>query len=90
MRRIVLAVTVGLLAVMALAAPVSARSFGHVYVDDAVYRVFGNKAHVPDGTGTDPFAILAPLTAFALIFGRVTAPFFSCLAPITFAGNPVA
>jgi hypothetical protein len=47
---------VGLLAMLAVAAPVAARDFGAVYVDDAIYRVFGNAATVPDGTGTDPFA----------------------------------
>jgi len=26
------------------------------YANDLVYRVFGNAANVPDGTGTDPFA----------------------------------
>jgi hypothetical protein len=56
MRRLLLATTCGLLAVMALAGPVGARDFGAVYVDDSIYRVFGNKANVPDGTGTDPFA----------------------------------
>jgi hypothetical protein len=64
MRRILLAATVGLLAVSAVAGPVAAegRSFGSVYVNDAVYRVFGNKANVPDGTGTDPFAIFTNST----------------------------
>jgi hypothetical protein len=56
MRRLFLAVTSGLLAVMTLAGPVAARDFGSVYANDAVYRVFGNAANVPDGTGTDPFA----------------------------------
>lgn len=55
-KRFVLALSSGLLAVMTLAAPVSARDFGAVYVDDALYRTFGNPANVPDGTGTDPFA----------------------------------
>jgi hypothetical protein len=45
-----------LLAAMTLAGPVGARDFGAVYVNDQVYRVFGNAANVPDGTGTDPFA----------------------------------
>jgi hypothetical protein len=44
------------LAVLAVAAPVAARDFGSVYADDMVYRVFGNRANVPDGTGTDPLA----------------------------------
>lgn len=57
MRRLSLAALCGLLATFALAAPVGARDFGAAYADDAVYRVFGNKANVPDGTGTDPFAI---------------------------------
>jgi len=57
MRRQLLAATIGLLAAIALAGPVGARDFGAAYVDDAIYRVFGNAATVPDGTGTDPFAI---------------------------------
>lgn len=56
MRRFVLALGTGLLAVVALAGPVGAKEFGAVYVDDALYRTFGNPANVPDGTGTDPFA----------------------------------
>jgi hypothetical protein len=49
---------IGLLAAMTVAGPVTAkRDFGSAYIDDAVYRVFGNPANVPDGTGTDPFAI---------------------------------
>ncbi|HEX5149009.1 MAG TPA: hypothetical protein VFW02_08005 [Candidatus Limnocylindrales bacterium] len=56
MKRFLLALSSGLLAVMTLAGPVGARDFGAVYVDDAIYRVFGNQANVPDGTGTDPFA----------------------------------
>ncbi|MGH2357944.1 MAG: hypothetical protein ACRDGJ_08000 [Candidatus Limnocylindria bacterium] len=56
MRRLVLAAGSGLLLVLTLVGPVGARDFGAVYVDDAVYRVFGNAANVPDGTGTDPFA----------------------------------
>jgi hypothetical protein len=57
MRRLLLATVSGLLAVSALAGTVNAgRTFGGVYADDAFYRVFGNSATVPDGTGTDPFA----------------------------------
>ena len=56
MKRFLLAASSGLLALMTLAGPVGARDFGAVYVDDQVYRVFGNDANVPDGTGTDPFA----------------------------------
>lgn len=56
MRRLLLAATYGLLAVMTLAGPAGAGTFGAVYADDAIYRVFGNAANVPDGTGTDPFA----------------------------------
>jgi hypothetical protein len=54
-RRMVIA-AVGMLAVVAMAGPVSARTFGEVYVDGQAYRVFGNAATVPDGTGTDPLA----------------------------------
>ena len=56
MKRILMSAAVGLLAVMTVAAPVGARTFGAVYADDAIYRVFGNAANVPDGTGTDPLA----------------------------------
>ena len=56
MKRILMSAAVGLLAVMIVAAPVGARTFGAVYADDAIYRVFGNAANVPDGTGTDPLA----------------------------------
>jgi hypothetical protein len=56
MKRFLLAASSGLLALMTLAGPVGARDFGAIYVDDQVYRVFGNDANVPDGTGTDPFA----------------------------------
>ena len=56
MKRIMVAATVGLLALMTVAGPVGARTFGAVYANDQIYRVFGNAANVPDGTGTDPFA----------------------------------
>jgi hypothetical protein len=56
MRRLLLALTTGAVALAALAGPVGAKTFGAVYVDNSVYRVFGNAANVPDGTGTDPFA----------------------------------
>jgi hypothetical protein len=55
-KRSLLAGSTALLAVATLAGPASARDFGAVFVDDAAYRVFGNRANVPDGTGTDPFA----------------------------------
>jgi hypothetical protein len=51
-----LAAASGVLAIMTVAGPVSARDFGAAYIDDSIYRVFGNAANVPDGTGTDPFA----------------------------------
>jgi hypothetical protein len=56
MRRLLTGAMVGLLAIIAVAGPVSARTFGAVYANDSIYRVFGNAATVPDGTGTDPFA----------------------------------
>lgn len=56
MRRLVLALSGSLLVLAALAGPVGARDFGTIYANDAIYRVFGNSANVPDGTGTDPFA----------------------------------
>ena len=56
MKRLLVVATVGMLALMTMAAPVGARTFGAVYANDQIYRVFGNAASVPDGTGTDPFA----------------------------------
>ncbi len=56
MKRLLAGAAVGMLALMTVAGPVSARTFGSVYANDAIYRVFGNAANVPDGTGTDPFA----------------------------------
>jgi hypothetical protein len=56
MKRLALAALTGLLALMTVAGPAAARDFGSIYANDAVYRVFGNAANVPDGTGTDPFA----------------------------------
>ena len=56
MKRLILAATTGVLALSAMAGPVAARDFGAVYANDMVYRVFGNQANVPDGTGTDPLA----------------------------------
>lgn len=59
MKRLLLTAIAGLVAVMALAGPVGARTFGAVYAHDEIYRVFGNAANVPDGSGTDPFAKFA-------------------------------
>lgn len=58
MRRLSLAVATALVAVTALAGTTAAagQPFGAIYAHDQVFRVFGNAAHVPDGTGTDPFA----------------------------------
>ena len=56
MKRLLVDASVGILALMTVAGPVGARTFGAVYANDAIYRVFGNSANVPDGTGTDPFA----------------------------------
>jgi hypothetical protein len=50
------ALAIAALAVLTIATPVAARDFGSVFVNDQVYRVFGNGANVPDGTGTDPLA----------------------------------
>jgi hypothetical protein len=56
MKRLLVAAAVATLAVTTMAGTVGARTFGAVYANDAIYRVFGNAANVPDGTGTDPFA----------------------------------
>jgi hypothetical protein len=55
-KRTLLTLALTSMAVLAVAAPVGARTFGSVYAHDAIYRVFGNAANVPDGTGTDPLA----------------------------------
>ena len=62
MKRLVQITAIALVAVTSLAGTAAARDFGAVYVDDAIYRVFGNDANVPDGTGTDPFAIFTNST----------------------------
>ena len=49
-------IALSMFAVLAVAAPAAARDFGSVYANDMVYRVFGNSANVPDGSGTDPLA----------------------------------
>lgn len=54
MRRMLLAVSMTALLTVLVAAPVGARDFGTVYAEGDAYRTFGNPAHVPSGTGTDP------------------------------------
>jgi hypothetical protein len=54
MKRTLLTLALAVATALAVAAPAGARTFGSVYVDDAIYRVFGNAANVPDGSGTDP------------------------------------
>src|SRR5215207_1227884 len=56
MKRLLVGAAVGMLTLVTVAGPVGARTFGAVYANDDVYRVFGNAATVADGTGTDPFA----------------------------------
>jgi hypothetical protein len=68
MRRLLLAGAAALIALSAIAGPASAgRTFGGVYANDAFYRVFGNQANVPDGTGTDPLATFTNSTNAAQI-----------------------
>lgn len=74
MRRLFLTLAAVMVTVLAVAGPVGARTFGAVYVDDSVYRVFGNKANVPDGTGTDPFATFTNSTNSAQLGVAAFAP----------------
>jgi hypothetical protein len=54
-RRSLSAVVMAMLLGLVVAAPAAgARDFGTIYVDDVVYRTFGNPARVDPGTGTDP------------------------------------
>jgi hypothetical protein len=55
-KRLLMTASVGMVTLLIVVAPVSARTFGAVYANDQIYRVFGNSANVPDGSGTDPFA----------------------------------
>jgi hypothetical protein len=54
MRRSIIAILAALAIASLAAAPVGAKSFGHLYAEGEVYRTFATKANVPDGTGTDP------------------------------------
>ncbi len=54
--RIVVPIVLAATFVFALAAPVSAKDFGTIYIDGFAYRTFGNPANVPSGTGTDRIA----------------------------------
>ncbi|HLX35609.1 MAG TPA: hypothetical protein VKR30_10270 [Candidatus Limnocylindrales bacterium] len=58
MKRLLLIAATAMVAVAAFAGPVAAvgQPFGAVYAHDEIFRVFGNPASVPEGTGTDPFA----------------------------------
>ena len=58
MKRSLLIVATALMALAAFAGPAAAvgQPFGAVYAHDEIFRVFGNPAHIPDSTGTDPFA----------------------------------
>jgi hypothetical protein len=58
MKRFSLIAATAIVAVAAFASPVAAvgQPFGAVYAHNELFRVFGNPANVPDGTGTDPFA----------------------------------
>jgi hypothetical protein len=53
-RRLIALTTASIVLALAIAAPVSAREFGTIYVDGAAYRTFGSPARVDPGTGTDP------------------------------------
>src|SRR5918995_5969986 len=54
MRRTLVALLAALATAVVLSAPVGAKEFGMLYAEGEMFRTFGNAAHVPDGTGTDP------------------------------------
>ena len=59
MRRTLVTFLAAVAAVVLIAAPASAKTFGSLYAEGDVYRTFGNPANVPDGTGTDPIFAFA-------------------------------
>jgi hypothetical protein len=54
MRLALLAISLGSMLSLALAAPAGAREFGTIYAEGDAYRTFGVDARVDPGTGTDP------------------------------------
>jgi hypothetical protein len=53
-RRLMLAAGLSALVALGAAAPVGAKDFGSIWVEDTAYRTFANPARVDPGTGTDP------------------------------------
>ena len=54
MRRLLMATLTVAAMLVALAAPVGAKSFGLLYAEGETFRTFGTLARVAPGTGTDP------------------------------------
>jgi hypothetical protein len=54
MRRLLIATLAVAAFLVALAAPVGAKSFGMLYAEGQSFRTFETPAHVAAGTGTDP------------------------------------
>jgi hypothetical protein len=54
MRRLLMATLTVAAMLVALAAPVAAKSFGMLYAEGETFRTFGTPAMVAPGTGTDP------------------------------------
>jgi hypothetical protein len=54
MRRLATILASALMLTAVLAAPVGAKTFGHLYAEGDTFRTFGTPAHVDPGTGTDP------------------------------------
>ena len=62
MRRTLVTFLAAVAAVVLIAAPASAKEFGRLYAEGDIYRTLGNRANVPDGTGTDPIFAFANST----------------------------
>ena len=62
MRRTLVTLLAAAAFAVTFAAPVGAKTFGHLYAEGQTFRTFGTPAHVAPGTGTDPIYTFANST----------------------------